>query len=62
MIGPRPDPDFEKPDCLDRTITCATCSWAGRLGKLIAGDKLRCPRCRSDQIGYLTPNASEALQ
>ena len=51
----------QKPDCLDRTMNCE-CGWTGRLGEVIAADKLRCPKCRSVAVGYLTPDTASTVQ
>lgn len=49
-------------DCLERPVKCLDCETVSRAGQLIAADVLRCPKCRSDQIAYLTPKAPSALQ
>ena len=49
-------------DCLDRLASCVDCHWVGRSGELIAGDKLRCPKCRSDSVGYHIADRSETIQ
>lgn len=53
---------IEQRDCLDRDVRCDACGWTGRLGEVIAGDKLRCPKCRSDQVGYLVPDTPATVQ
>ena len=42
-------------DVLDRFVTCVTCGWVGKLGKVMAKDTLRCPKCNSAAIGYVVP-------
>jgi predicted Zn-ribbon and HTH transcriptional regulator len=42
-------------DVLDRFVTCGTCGWVGKLGKVMAKDVLRCPKCNSAEIGYVVP-------
>jgi len=42
-------------DVLDRFVTCGTCGWVGKLGKVMAKDVLRCPKCNSGEIGYVVP-------
>lgn len=51
-----------KLDCLDRPVKCLDCEAVSKAGQLIAADVLRCPKCRSDQIAYLTSKAPDALQ
>lgn len=37
-------------DVLKALWACCTCSWKGAMGELTAGDKLRCPKCKSDDV------------
>ena len=37
-------------DCMDEMWLCLACRWKGRLGAVLAKDKLRCPECNSDDL------------
>jgi hypothetical protein len=52
------DPDMH----LKRHCGCVDCKWQGFTGRLIARDKLRCPRCDSDYILYYTLPAPASVQ
>jgi predicted Zn-ribbon and HTH transcriptional regulator len=52
----------EKPDVMERSMRCDDCSWNGKLGEIIAADKLRCPKCRSERVGYSVPDTPATVQ
>lgn len=37
-------------DVLKTLWACCSCYWKGGMGELTAGDKVRCPRCKSDDV------------
>lgn len=47
---------------LSRDVACKACPWTGKNGDLIARDRLRCPKCDSDQIRYFIAEAPEQVQ
>ena len=53
---------MKEQDVLERLIVCEECGWHGSAGEMIASDRLRCPRCKSDKVGYHIAERSEKLQ
>jgi Zn finger protein HypA/HybF involved in hydrogenase expression len=47
---------------LERACWCNACRWHGVVGKLIARDKLRCPKCDSVDVEYPIVTAPERMQ
>lgn len=47
---------------LNRYVQCKGCGWLGTTAKLVAKVVLRCPKCDGDEIAYVRPFNSEALQ